>query len=54
VVAGPQSGNTNAPGKILVPVDWKAKPSRPVVKTRDDWIDIAWSLINSEEFLYRH
>lgn len=54
VVGGPQSGNTNASGKVLVPVDWKAKSSRPVVKTRDDWIDIAWSLINSEEFLYRH
>lgn len=23
-------------------------------KRRDDWIDIAWSLINSTEFLYRH
>jgi hypothetical protein len=25
-----------------------------VVKKRDDWVDIAWSLINSEEFLYHH
>jgi len=23
-------------------------------KTRNDWVDIAWSLINSTEFLYRH
>jgi hypothetical protein len=25
-----------------------------VVKRRDDWVDIAWSLVNSTEFLYRH
>jgi hypothetical protein len=24
------------------------------VKRREDWIDLAWSLINSTEFLYRH
>lgn len=29
-----------------------AKPS--VTKKREDWVDIAWSLINSAEFLYRH
>jgi hypothetical protein len=30
-------------------------PNKPVVvKSRADWIDVAWSLINSEEFLYRH
>jgi hypothetical protein len=27
---------------------------RPAVKRREDWVDIAWSLINSTEFRYRH
>jgi hypothetical protein len=26
----------------------------PAVKRREDWVDIAWSLINSIEFRYRH
>ncbi|HKX61319.1 MAG TPA: DUF1553 domain-containing protein [Verrucomicrobiae bacterium] len=29
-----------------------AKPDRP--KPRDEWVDIAWALINSTEFLYHH
>lgn len=36
----------------------KAKPVPPpkpyLWKSREDWIDITWSLINSTEFVYRH
>jgi len=32
-----------------------ARPGAPpTVKRREDWVDIAWSLINSTEFRYRH
>jgi hypothetical protein len=32
-----------------------AKPNAPqAAKRREDWVDIAWSLINSTEFRYRH
>lgn len=30
------------------------KPKYVPVKKREDWVDVAWSLINSTEFLYRH
>jgi hypothetical protein len=30
-----------------------ARPA-PLVKRREDWVDVAWSLINSTEFRYRH
>ena len=34
----------------------QSNPSAPpiVMKRREDWLDIAWSLINSTEFLYLH
>jgi len=42
------SAKSSKPGK-------PSKPSKPsVFQRRDDWIDIAWALINSDEFLYRH
>jgi hypothetical protein len=31
-----------------------ASPAAAPAKRREDWVDIAWSLINSIEFLYRH
>lgn len=51
------SANTNQPRRG--PLGNLGLPSRradrqQVVKKREEWIDIAWSLINSEEFLYRH
>ena len=26
----------------------------PTQKRREDWVDLAWALVNSTEFLYRH
>ena len=58
-----QSSNSVASSSNRVvkpgPLGSLGPPSKPsdkplVVKRRDDWMDIAWSLINSEEFLYRH
>lgn len=36
------------------PVPPPAKPATIVVKRREDWLDLAWALMNSTEFLYRH
>ncbi|MHB1033646.1 MAG: DUF1553 domain-containing protein [Pirellulales bacterium] len=45
---GPNGKRPNAAGK-------NAKAARPGASAaRTDWIDIAWALINSDEFLYRH
>jgi hypothetical protein len=38
------------PKAAFVPKGPKVNP----IKRHDDWVDIAWSLINSPEFLYRH
>jgi hypothetical protein len=39
----------------IQPVKQSKQPDKTiVVKKREDWVDIAWSLINSTEFLYRH
>ena len=46
------SGNAGASEASAPP-----KPLPPktiVVKRRADWLDLAWALINSSEFLYRH
>lgn len=32
----------------------KPPPKPVVVKRREDWVDLAWALLNSTEFLYRH
>lgn len=47
------SGRKGRPLGSLGPVG-RAAARAAAQKQREDWIDIAWSLINSEEFLYRH
>jgi len=43
-------------GKLIKPKGApKGRPAKPVfAKTQDHWLDIAWALINTNEFLYRH
>jgi hypothetical protein len=44
-------GAVGKPGKASKP----APARKPVASKRhDDWVDLAWALINSTEFLYRH
>ena len=37
-----KSGKAQEPPKVII------------IKRRDDWVDVAWSLFNTTEFLYRH
>jgi hypothetical protein len=45
------AGKAGAVTNAVKPV---TAPANVVVKKREDWVDIAWALINSSEFLYRH
>jgi hypothetical protein len=48
---GANGKGANAAGKGAKAA--KARQAR-ALKVRTDWVDIAWALINSDEFLYRH
>ena len=50
------SNQVRRPGALgsLGPRSSKPSGKQVAPKRRDDWLDIAWSLVNSEEFLYRH
>jgi hypothetical protein len=44
-------------GKAVAATKAAGKPPAPkvvIVKRREDWVDLAWALLNSTEFLYRH
>ena len=58
VVASASGTNSGRPFRSgpLGSLGPRTKPTdKPVVvKGRNEWLDVAWSLMNSEEFLYRH
>jgi hypothetical protein len=42
------------PEEVKIAEDYGKSDKPKAVKKREDWVDIAWALINSTEFLYRH
>jgi hypothetical protein len=59
LAAAKPAGTNSDRGKKPGPLGNLGLPSKSTNKAappkrRDDWVDVAWSLINSEEFLYRH
>jgi hypothetical protein len=49
-----KAGKSGSAGQFARSAKPTQPPRRPVVRRRDDWVDVAWALINSMEFLYRH
>jgi hypothetical protein len=41
-------------GKNMPSTPVSASTKTQTTRRREDWVDIAWALINSEEFIYRH
>jgi hypothetical protein len=42
------------PDELKIAEDYAKSDKPKAAKKREDWIDIAWALVNSTEFLYRH
>jgi hypothetical protein len=49
-----KQGVPGKPAKAGAPARSGRAAAAAAAKRRDDWVDIAWALINSSEFLYRH
>ena len=47
--------NAEGYGQVIPPGKSSKPGTKPtIVKRREDWVDIAWALVNTTEFLYRH